>query len=81
MTILPNGNVGVGNSRPSTTLDVNGNTTTQSLTTIGNIDCGGGIDLTRSNAFFFNIKNVDAGNRTNTYINLKTAGTENGDWC
>jgi hypothetical protein len=41
MTILPNGNVGIGSSRPSTKLDVNGNTTTQSLTTTGNIDCGG----------------------------------------
>jgi hypothetical protein len=49
------------------------------ITTSGNIDCGGGISINGSTAFFANSP-VDAGNLTNTYINFKYAGTDN-DWC
>ena len=49
------------------------------LTTTKNIDCGGGIAINGSNAFY-NISDVDAGNLTNTYINFKMAGATN-DWC
>jgi hypothetical protein len=45
-----------------------------------NIDCGGGISINGSNAFFFAADIVDAGNRTNTYINFKDAGATS-DWC
>jgi hypothetical protein len=45
-----------------------------------NIDCGGGISINGSNAFYYASDIVDAGNRTNTYINFKDAGT-NIDWC
>jgi hypothetical protein len=59
------------------TLDVSG-----SILSSGNIDCGGGIAINRdgSNAFYIISDVVDAGNRTNTYINFKQAGTNN-DWC
>ncbi len=46
----------------------------------GNIDCGGGISINGSNAFYFISDVVDAGNRTNTYINFKLAGSNN-DLC
>ena len=49
------------------------------ITTSGNIDCGGGIAINGSTAFFANSL-VDAGNLTNTYINFKHAGSDN-DWC
>ncbi len=50
-----------------------------SITTLGNIDCGGGIAINGSTAFFKDLI-VNAGNKTNTYINFKFAGTDN-DWC
>jgi len=50
------------------------------ILTSGNIDCGGGIAINGSNAFYFTSDIVDAGNKTNTYINFKQAGTNN-DWC
>ncbi len=56
------------------TLDYNGN-----LTTSGNYDCGGGIAINGSTAFF-GTGAVDAGNLINTYLNFKYAGSEN-DWC
>ena len=49
------------------------------ITTSGNIDCGGGISITGSTAFFANSL-VDAGNLPNTFINFKYAGSDN-DWC
>ena len=49
------------------------------ITTSGNIDCGGGIALNGSTAFFTDA-NVDLDNKTNTYINFKVAGAGN-DWC
>ena len=49
------------------------------LTTTGNIDCGGGLAITGSTAFF-NTTGVDSSNLTNTYINFKGAGAGN-DWC
>jgi hypothetical protein len=49
------------------------------LTTTGNIDCGGGIAITGSTAFY-ETGAVDAGNRDWTYLNLKFAGTDS-DWC
>jgi hypothetical protein len=49
------------------------------ITTSGNIDCGGGISINGSSAFFANSA-VDAGNLPNTYINFKYAGSDN-DWC
>ena len=53
---------------------VSGTTTLQ-----GNVDCGGGLALTGSNAFF-NIGAIDPGNYSNTYLTLK-ANTANNDWC
>ena len=58
----------------TSSLNVPGVTTLQ-----GNVDCGGGIAITGSNAFS-NDGNVDASNKTNTYINFKDAGSAN-DWC
>jgi len=49
------------------------------ITTSSNIDCGGGIALTGSTGFI-NTVATDAGNLTNTYINLKYGGTVT-DWC
>ena len=49
------------------------------LLTTSNIDCGGGIAINGSTAFF-NTAGVDAGNLTNTYINFKGAGAGS-DWC
>jgi hypothetical protein len=49
------------------------------FTTVGNIDCGGGIALTGSTSFF-STSGIDSGNLTNTFINFKHAGTGN-DWC
>ena len=54
-------------------------TTGSSIFYNGNIDCGGGIAINGSNAFF-STASVDAGNLTNTYINFKNAGS-NSDWC
>ncbi len=45
----------------------------------GNIDCGGGLAITGSTAFFGDAA-VNTGNKTNTYINFKFAGSDN-DWC
>jgi len=50
------------------------------LTTSSNIDCGGGIALTGSTAFAWEADSVDAGNKTNTYINFRNAGASS-DWC
>ena len=49
------------------------------LTTTSNIDCGGGIAITGCNAFY-NTTNIDSANISNTYLNLKFAGTGS-DWC
>ena len=49
------------------------------LTTSSNIDCGGGIAITGSTAFY-ETGYINAGNLTNTYINFKGAGAVN-DWC
>jgi hypothetical protein len=56
-------------------LNVSGITTLQ-----GNLDCGGGIAINGSNAFYIPFGTIDAANLTNTYLNLKVAGT-NDDWC
>jgi len=53
---------------------------TGSLTTTSNIDCGGGIAINGSTAFYNPSNTIDSGNLTNTYMNLKFAGTNN-DWC
>jgi len=45
----------------------------------GNIDCGGGITLTGSNATS-NISSVDNSNISNTYLTLKP-NISNNDWC
>jgi len=45
-----------------------------------NIDCGGGIAITGSNAFLNPSNTIDAGNLTNTCLNLKFSGTNN-YWC
>ncbi len=58
----------------TSSLNVSGITTLQ-----GNVDCGGGIAINGSDAFFSSGQ-VDAGNKINTYLNLKFAGTNN-DWC
>ncbi len=50
------------------------------VATTSNIDCGGGIALTGSNAFYYYADNTDTDNKTNTYINFKDAGA-NSDWC
>jgi hypothetical protein len=51
------------------------------LTTTVNIDCSGGTGIAiNSSAAFFTPDSVDAGNLTNTYLNLKFAGSTN-DWC
>jgi hypothetical protein len=60
-------------------------TTGTSIFYNGNVDCGGGIAINGSNAFFTPGGTVvdlavDAGNLTNTYINFKNAGAA-GDWC
>ena len=57
------------------TLNVSGSTTLQS-----NFNCGGGIAIYGSNAFYAVVDIVDAVNQTNTCINLKQAGTSD-DWC
>ena len=44
-----------------------------------NIDCGGSIAITGCNAFY-NTTNIDAANISNTYLNLKYAGSGS-DWC
>jgi hypothetical protein len=49
------------------------------LTTNGNIDCGGGIVINGSNAFY-TTTTIDVRNLTNTYFNLKDAGANSG-WC
>ena len=49
------------------------------ITTSSNIDCGGGISLTGSTAFFNN-GGVDLINTSNTYINFK-GGNSGSDWC
>jgi hypothetical protein len=46
---------------------------------VGNVDCGGGIAITGSNAFFAQV-NTQPLNITNTFINFKSAGAA-GDWC
>ena len=56
-------------------LNVSGTTTLQ-----GNLDCGGGIAINGSNAFFNPFGTIDSGNLTNTYINFKQAGSTD-DWC
>ena len=58
-----------------TSLNVSGITTLQ-----GNLDCGGGIAINGSDAFFNPFSSIDAVNLTNTYINFKTAGASD-DWC
>jgi hypothetical protein len=81
--VLP---ISFGNSANTTTIrgstiNINDNTTiTGTLTTSGNIDCGGGLALTGSDAFY-NISGVETSNRTNTYINFKTPSNNIGDWC
>ncbi len=49
------------------------------ISSSGNIDCGGGISINGSDAFYYVTDIVDAGNKPNTYINFKQAGTNN-DW-
>jgi hypothetical protein len=68
----------VGGSSIST-INNTGLSITGTLTTTGNIDCGGGIALTGSNAFI-SPTYIDTANLTNTYINFKNAGSGN-DWC
>ncbi len=46
----------------------------------GDIDCGGGISINGSTAFYFASDVVDAINRTNTYIIFNDAGATS-DWC
>jgi hypothetical protein len=50
------------------------------LYSYGNIDCGGGITLNGSNAFYFAADVNDTANKTNTYINFKDA-VASSDWC
>ena len=52
---------------------------TGNIITSGNIDCGGGIAINGSPAFY-SIVAVHADNIANTYLNLKFAGTAS-DWC
>ncbi len=54
-------------------------TTGTSIFYNGNVDCGGGLALTGSNAFY-NISGVDAGNYSNTYLTFRPSITNN-DWC
>ena len=56
-----------------------GGTLTGLLTTTGNIDCGGGIAINGSTAFY-QPGGVNDPNKTNTYINFKFGGTGS-DWC
>ena len=49
------------------------------LLTTANIDCGGGIAINGSDAFF-STDSVDLANRYNTYLNLNFSGTGS-DWC
>ena len=49
------------------------------IKTTGDIDCGGGIALTGSTAFY-ETSAINPQNLTNTYINFKFAGTGS-DWC
>ena len=57
------------------------------IKTSGSIDCGGGIAISGSNAFYAPagisdtvVNAVDTSNAINTYINFKYAGA-NSDWC
>ena len=49
-----------------------------SVSTAGNIDCGGGIAINGANAFY-NTGDVTDYNEENTYINFKLAGSGS-DW-
>ena len=74
--IIFNGTIKLNNSTTCiSSLNVSGITTLQ-----GNLDCGGGIAINGSNAFYNPFGTIDAANLTNTYLNLKVAGTDN-DWC
>lgn len=46
----------------------------------GDIDTAGGIAINGNTAIYDPFASVDAGNKTNTYINFKQAGSTN-DWC
>ncbi len=50
------------------------------ISSSGNIDCGGGISINGSDAFYHVTDIIDAGDKPNTHINFKQAGTNN-DWC
>jgi hypothetical protein len=91
LIINTSGNVGIGTNNPGVyKLNVNGslNATTiicSNIETTSNIDCGGGIAITGSTAFWqpggtVTDTAVDSGNTTNTYINFKGAGAGT-DWC
>ena len=75
-----NGNIQEnGTSLSNKYLQLTGGTISNNLTVSKNIDCGGGLALTGSNAFF-STTSIDAGNIANTYINFKGAGAGS-DWC
>jgi hypothetical protein len=61
MRLTSRGRLGLNTTTPTELLDVN-----------GNINCGGGIAITGSTAFFGG-DNVNTENKINTYINFKYA--------
>ena len=86
MRIDTAGNVNIGTTGQNYKLYVNGTTyfngasTVNGTLTTSNIDCGGGIAINGSTAFYNPSNTIDSGNLTNTYLNLKYAGTDS-DWC
>jgi len=84
--IIFNTNGRVSSDTPNMMIDTLGNVgiginpgTNNKLSVSGNINCEGGIAITGSDAFD-SIDSVLSTERTNTYLNLKYAGSAN-DWC
>jgi hypothetical protein len=69
-------NTTTSTTNPTFNIDSTGN-----VTTLGNIDCGGGIAITSSNASYVVGGVIDSTSLiTNTFITFKEAGTGS-DWC